>query len=259
MNANAPYNTFLFNGLGTTSLNAKCARIYNRSFIVVQFLAVVICFIAAESTLNAFGIGLFFKLYCVDFVNFIFMIICIYLLAYMFIFYKAGQEPIIQDKLLFVCECAYQQKWYQRILFLYGAVVSFLFCVSLILFAYFSQNISILALPLYCFIMSKPYLLRKILVYKDKLVLQYRFYGNICIDMQNIGIASGLGIGHNIFAGLFYVIKHKDFILCYHLVGLNLVGLTHKKLLIETINEQSGFDMIHHTRMSLLGLKRKRV
>lgn len=107
--------------------------------------------------------------------------------------------------------------------------------------------------------MSKPYLLRKILVYKDKLVLQYRFYGNICIDMQNIGIASGLGIGHNIFAGLFYVIKHKDFILCYHLVGLNLVGLTHKKLLIETINEQSGFDMIHHTRMSLLGLKRKRV
>ena len=235
MNANAPYNTFLFNGLGTTSLNAKCARIYNRSFIVVQFLAVVICFIAAESTLNAFGIGLFFKLYCVDFANFIFMIICIYLLAYMFIFYKAGQEPIIQDKLLFVCECAYQQKWYQRILFLYGA------------------------LPLYYFIMSKPYLLRKILVYKDKLVLQYRFYGNICIDMQNIGIASGLGIGHNIFAGLFYVIKHKDFILCYHLVGLNLVGLTHKKLLIETINEQSGFDMIHHTRMSLLGLKRKRV
>lgn len=177
----------------------------------------------------------------------------------MFIFYKAGQEPIIQDKLLFVCECAYQQKWYQRILFLYGAVVSFLFCVSLILFAYFSQNISILALPLYIFIMSKPYLLRKILVYKDKLVLQYRFYGNICIDMQNIGIASGLGIGHNIFAGLFYVIKHKDFILCYHLVGLNLVGLTHKKLLIETINEQSGFDMIHHTRMSLLGLRRKRV
>ena len=130
---------------------------------------------------------------------------------------------------------------------------------DLILFAYFSQNISILALPLYYFIMSKPYLLRKILVYKDKLVLQYRFYGNICIDMQNIGIASGLGIGHNIFAGLFYVIKHKDFILCYHLVGLNLVGLTHKKLLIETINEQSGFDMIHHTRMSLLGLRRKRV
>ena len=115
MNANAPYNTFLFNGLGTTSLNAKCARIYNRSFIVVQFLAVVICFIAAESTL-------------------------IYLLAYMFIFYKAGQEPIIQDKLLFVCECAYQQKWYQRILFLYGAVVSFLFCVSLILFEYDGIN-----------------------------------------------------------------------------------------------------------------------
>ena len=103
MNANAPYNTFLFNGLGTTSLNAKCARIYNRSFIVVQFLAVVICFIAAESTLNAFGIGLFFKLYCVDFANFIFMIICIYLLAYMFIFYKCEHTGQMASIFLFCC------------------------------------------------------------------------------------------------------------------------------------------------------------
>lgn len=253
-----PYTTFLFNSLSEKSPIAKYARMYNRSFLVVQLLSIILCFIALESALNVCEFATFLQIYFMDFANMSFILICAYLVGYMFVFYKAGHEYVAQDKVL-ICECLYQRKWYQKIALLYVAVFSLFFCLILSIFAYFSQNISILSLPLYLFVMSKPFLLQKILVYENKLVLQYRLYGDICIDIQNIGIASGLGVLQHSFVGLFHLVKHKDYILCYHLIGLNLIGLSHKQQLIKAINKQSRFDMERHTKISFFGLKRDKV
>ena len=253
-----PYTTFLFNDLSENSLIAKYARVYNRSFLVVQFLSIILCFIALESTLNVCGFATFLQTHFMNFANIVFILICVYLVGYMFAFYKAGHEYVTQDRML-ICECVYQRKWYQKIVSLYMTIFSLFFCLLFSLFAYFSQNVGILALPLYIFVKSKSFLLQKILVYENKLVLQYRLYGDICIDIQNIGIASSLRVLHNSFVGLFHIVKHKDYILCYHLIGLNLIGLFDKQQLIKAINKQSGFDMEHHTKISFFGLKRDRV
>ena len=252
-----PYTTFLFNGLGKKGLIAKCARVYNRSFLVVQLLSTALCFIALESALNVCGFAAFLQTHFMNFVNSVFIAICVYLVGYMLIFHKAGHEYVAQDS-AFICECIYQRKWHQKIVLFCLTTLSLIICLLLLLFAYFSQNVGVLALPLYLIVMSRPFLLQKITIYENKLVLQYRLYGAICIDMPNIGIASGVGAFHSIFVGLFYIIKHKDYILCYHLVGLNLIGLSRKEQLVETINKQSGFDMAHHTKISFLGLKRSR-
>lgn len=77
-----PYTTFLFNSLSEKSPIAKYARMYNRSFLVVQFLSIILCFITLESTLNICGFATFLQTYFMNFANIAFMLICIYLVGY---------------------------------------------------------------------------------------------------------------------------------------------------------------------------------
>lgn len=236
-----PFDPLLFNGLGS-----QRDRLYNRLlFVVMEYIppllgtfGLIHSFKYPFSPTYLFILNLCFYSYCITFiyVNLLFL--------------KNGfSHKIYETTPLLICKK--QTKTYDSILF----VLFLCFMLAGVMTLFLCS--AIFSFWLWYFYITKPFLLKKVLVYESKIVVQYRLYGDIQLDLESLVlIRKGLGKGRNhTFAR---IIQHKKSIATYCIlpnidIDIPFSRLEHRETLKALLFAKAGCDVDNISYPSIFG------
>ncbi|RDU60880.1 hypothetical protein CQA53_10605 [Helicobacter didelphidarum] len=255
------FDPLLFNGLGS-----ERERKWNNIVNVIMYDISIIIGVISFVFFNVFVIqksnnNIWIFLYIIYIITFI-----IYCILWFYLFVNFFHNTLINkhiDKSNPLLVCEYQSSFKNYCVWILGA--TFMFIVYLIC--------SILAIaipPIICFVLmhlywSKPFLLKRILLFEDCVVLEYRIFGNMKLSRENLAlIQSPTTIKSKLFGATAFVLpvifdntKYKYFI-TYLCTRFSVFGLSNLNKLWEELDSQMGYsaeNMINPNRVMLNTLK----
>ncbi|MCX2717248.1 hypothetical protein OQH61_05800 [Helicobacter sp. MIT 21-1697] len=188
--------------------------------------------------------------------NICFGLYCVIFLYANILLYQNGHTQRKRDstKALLICKKRIKFYDYSGLVFLtLFYLVGLLISLSLFLV--------IFSLWLWYLYFAKPFLLKEVLLYEDCLIVRYRIYGDITLNLQNLAlVGEGLGIGVNQTLARVKFNKKKKAIETYQILGNidnDMLGrLENKTQLKEALYQKLGFNVDNISYASQFGLNR---
>ena len=181
-----------------------------------------------------------------------FALYCAILLYVNILLYQNGHTQVKADetKALLICRKHIKSYDYLMLVFLI-----LFYLVGLLI----SLNLSLVIFSLWLWYLyfAKPFLLKEVLLCKDCLIVRYRIYGDITLNLQNLAlVGEGLGIGVNQTLAR----VNKKVIETYQILGNidnDMRGrLENKTQLKEALYQKLGFNVDSISYASQFGLNR---
>ncbi|TQR60539.1 hypothetical protein [Campylobacter troglodytis] len=244
----ASFDPMLFNGLGS-----KRERSFNHGFYgFIILFGYIFGMIGGSSIIY----GTVTKKYYEDwFLNYYIAVICIVFVYVIVWFYlhillfkhTKFNKDLNKTKPLLICEYKGSLKNY---------CVWILGFIFMLIFYLLFFVLSIVSPPLLCLILlhfyNKPFLLKRILLFEEYLILEYRIFGNIKLNRNNLALIrlnrlvskSIMDYGANIALARVMIIKNaKNSYLTYYPCAIfSIYGMTNINILWQDLDAKMGYS-----------------
>ncbi|WP_181882465.1 hypothetical protein [Helicobacter didelphidarum] len=260
------FDPLLFNGLGSDRERWWNNHLYAFMTTGGFFLWFFSMFIASYRINFGFGTLVFIGWLLLIFLFAIYLVFWLYLHISLFINGRKNKH-IDKSNPLLVCE--YQGSFKNYCVWILEFIVfsvMYIFCILLCI-VFFVPTISIVFMHLYW---SKPFLLKRILLFEDCVVIEYRIFGNIKLSRENLALMrlpqtfekiTDFIYANTAFVRPVIVDNTKDpYLIANFCTRFNSFGLSNLDKLWKELDSQLGYSAEKITgKREMIGKKRERV
>ena len=260
MNINQPFDPLLLNGLGS-----KRDRKWNHILYSVMFDIGII--LIAMSVYLLYGILL--KWYDSNLMFFIsyltimlaFTIYCILWLYIHILLFKNGLANKHTDKSNPILVCEYQGGFKNYCVWILGFLyIVIVYSMAIVLSVFAPPFIVIVLFHIF---ISKPFLLKRILLFENDVILEYRIFGNLKLSREGLALITLPRRNHRLnispLAFVRPVFFNNKYVIPYFCTRFNPFGMSNVNTLIKELDSQMGYSaekIIAKNQRPFIGLKR---
>ncbi|WP_005219503.1 hypothetical protein [Helicobacter rappini] len=260
MNTKRPFDPLLFNGLGSQRDRKWNHILYSVMFDIGAILIAMSVYLlyGVLSRLHDDSLIFFISYFIIAFLFAMYGVIWLYIHILLF---KNGLANKHIDKSNPILVCEYQGGFKNYCVWTLGFLYIFIVYSMAIILSIFAPPFIVIVL--FHIFISKPFLLKKILLFKDYVILEYRIFGNLKLSREGLALITlprrehRLGISPLAFVRpMFFSNKH---VIPYFCTRFNPFGMSNVNALIQELDSQMGYSaekIIAINQRPFIGLKR---
>ena len=260
MNINQPFDPLLFNGLGSKRDRGWNHILYSVMFDIGAILIAMSVYLLYGILAEWYDSSLvFFISYFV--ITFIFAMYSVLWLYIHILLFKNGLTNKHIDKSNPILVCEYQGSFKNYCVWTLGFLYIFIIYSIAIVLSVFAPPFIVIVL--FHIFISKPFLLKRILLFKDYVILEYRIFGSIKLSREGLALITLPRRSHRLdispLAFVRPVFFNNKYVIPYFCTRFNPFGMNNIDNLIQELDSQIGYNVekiIAKNQRPFIGLKR---
>ncbi|RDU61472.1 hypothetical protein CQA53_10070 [Helicobacter didelphidarum] len=254
------FDPLLFNGLGSERDRKWNHILYSVMFDIGAILIAMSIYLLYGILSEWYDNSLiFFISYFV--ITFIFAMYCVLWLYIHILLFKNGLANKHINKNNPILVCKYQGSFKNYCVWTLGFLYIFIIYSIAIVLSVFAPTFVIIVL--FHIFMSKPFLLKRILLFKEYVILEYKIFGNIKLSREGLALITlprrNHGLSISPLAFVRPVFFNNKYVIPYFCIRFNPFGMSNVNTLMQELDSQRGYNaekIIAINQRPYIGLKR---
>ena len=255
-----PFDPLLFNGLGSKRDRRWNHILYSVMFDIGAILIAMSMYLLYGTLSKWYDSSLiFFISYFV--ITFMFAMYGVLWLYIHILLFKNGLANKHIDKSNPILVCQYQGSFKNYCVWALGFLYIFITYSIAIVLSIFAPPFIVVVL--FHIFLSKPFLLKRILLFKDYVILEYRILGNVKLSREGLALITlprrSYRLNISPLAFVRPVFFNNKYVIPYFCTRFNPFGMSNVNTLIKELDSQMGYSaekIIAKNQRPFIGLKR---
>lgn len=261
------FDPLLFNGLGSE----KERRWNHRLYGILSLFGYIFGMIGGSSVLYGIVTKKYYEDWFLNYYIITISIVVVYIVLWFYIhtlLFKNGRKNknINKSNSLLICE--YQGSFKNYCVWILGFIAMFIFCFVFLVLSVFSPPFLCLALS---HLYNKPFLLKRILLFEEYVILEYRIFGNMKLSREGLALITLPRRKHKLnispiafvrpvfFDSSFPYSLNDKYAIPYFCTRFNPFGMSNLDILWRELDSKMGYsaeEIITTDSIPAFGLKR---